>query len=245
MQKYTDNSEKEFKAFWDKMAHPSHAHSSAEWFEKYYEEWKFLLKNRRHIVDAGCGSGEFIKLMQNDFSFIYGIDYSESMLQQAERSLTPDELKKVKLFHGSINDIKRFLDGSMVDSIISNQVIQYLTYENALDFIKDSISCLNPGGELIIMNIPNLNMRELFNIKLYKRRDQITYKTLVKEILHFHWSVFKQKLKNRNYKFSDGIGNWFLMSDFESWASKLDAKIEFFYSMYVPYGYRFHVRITK
>jgi ubiquinone/menaquinone biosynthesis C-methylase UbiE len=245
MNNYTVEIEKEFKVFWDKMENPSHAHNTEKWFKKYYDEWKFLLKNRGHIVDAGCGSGEFIKLMQNDFELITGIDYSESMLKKTKDSLNDNEKKKTNLFHGSIKNISNILNGVKVDSIVCNQVIQYLTQDDTLKFIRDSFSCLNENGELVIMNIPNFNLKELYNIKLFKRQERITYKMLIKEIVSFHWLIFKQKIKSRNYKYTDGIGNWFLISEFEGWAEELNIKIEIFYSLYTPYGYRFHVRLTK
>lgn len=245
MSNFTKKTEEEFKSFWDKMEDPLHVNNTKDWYDKYYEEWKFLLKNRKHIIDAGCGTGQFIKLMQKDFEYITGIDYSESMLKKADNLLTEEEKIKTKLIHGSIKDIKKLVDGTKADSIISNQVIQYLNHGDAFKFVRDSLSCLNEDGELILMNIPNFNLKELYNIRLYKRREKISYKMLIKEIANFHWTIFKQKVKNKNYEFNDGIGNWFLISEFEDWAKELNSKIEVFYSIYVPFGYRFHVRITK
>jgi ubiquinone/menaquinone biosynthesis C-methylase UbiE len=112
------------------------------------------------LLEAGCGTGNYLQALHPHVGSLSGIDFSEGMLTQARKKL--DE--QVDLTCGSILDMA-FQD-DIFDGITCNQVIHHLEegpsaandpstwkpnqFPNVTRFIRESWRVLKPGGTFVI-----------------------------------------------------------------------------------------------
>ncbi|MCP4173624.1 MAG: methyltransferase domain-containing protein [Fuerstiella sp.] len=112
------------------------------------------------LLEAGCGTGNYLHALHPHVGSLSGIDFSEGMLTQARRKL--DE--QVGLTCGSILDMA-FEDESF-DGITCNQVIHHLEegpsaaddpsawepsqFPNMTQFTREAWRVLKPGGAFVI-----------------------------------------------------------------------------------------------
>lgn len=142
------------------MDHSQHA---ASIFNKYAESYQnrfmdvvdyasglnYLLNSLRdeqnNVLDVACGPGNISKylIVRNSKLEIDGIDLSENMLALARKNIPTGNffLQDAR----AITLIKK-----KYDLIISGFCFPYLTKEEAIQFIADAKSSLNPGGLLFI-----------------------------------------------------------------------------------------------
>jgi len=231
---------KEFKEFWESQTTPLHAHAQEKWFDRYASEIRNYLPQQGIIVDAGCGSGEILLRLLPQYKKIVGIDYSQSMLDQTRMKVGNSAF--VELHCGSITQIKSYC-AEEVDAIYCNGVIQYLSKEELLKFVKDSLDVLSPSGSLLLLQIPNINCRTLFRLGFYRHESKVPFSSILKGMI----SLFAKDLINliKGRKSDDGIGNWYSMEEMKQLAASLGATAEVYGSAFVNYYYRFHVVITK
>jgi ubiquinone/menaquinone biosynthesis C-methylase UbiE len=151
----------EVKAYYEKEAH--------DYTEEFYEKrnsyptliyrQNYILKMIREIklpkaskiLDIGCGPGELLLELKNEFEFMVGVDIAQEMINIAYGKLENISTKNKILFEvGDIENL-RFDDHSF-DVIICSGVIEYLKDDEA--WLKEIIRTLKPGGYLII-NVTN------------------------------------------------------------------------------------------
>ena len=96
----------------------------------------------------------------------------------------------------------------------------------------------------MIMGIPNYNLKILYTLKFYHKLllEKISDFQLLKGIIRFNYGFWKRKLRHPKYVHEDDIGFWYTMGEMKELAGKNNYKIDFFYSIYPPYGYRFHAK---
>src|ERR1700722_16359573 len=193
-----------------------HVYMTDEWIDRYFDEAMFHLKNRGIIIDAGCGGGHFLTRFSKNFSKVIGIDYSKIEIDKAKELLKKNNCNNVVVHNGNILDLKNYVgENTQVDSIICHSVVQFLTHPEFLDFTTSCSNLISDKGEILILNIPNFNLKDLYIVRFFKRNEKITFKTLVKEVARFKYTMFKEKIKNPKYKYNDGIGNWFTVKEEE------------------------------
>jgi len=250
----------EFSAFWNKQSTALHHHDSENWLDKYYQEFLFhagLLAGSHardqagvhalspeSIVDTGCGAGDLLIRMGKNFKLVYGIDYSKSLIEITRNRLK--ELSNVQVFYGNMLDVGQYVK-QPVDIIFNNEVLQYLNKEEVDQFIESSVPLLTDKGFILLFNIPNQNCRNLYNSGFFHKwgDEKIGGLTLVSKLV---WRELKnmgggllQALKLKE----DNFGHWHTVNDLRSSASRNGLSSEFFYSMYPPFGYRFHAKLKK
>jgi SAM-dependent methyltransferase len=112
------------------------------------------------LLEAGCGTGNYLHALHPHVGSLSGIDFSEGMLTQARKKL--DE--QVDLTCGSILDMA--FQGEIFDGITCNQVIHHLEegptaandpsarkpnqFPNVTRFIREAWRVLKPGGAFVI-----------------------------------------------------------------------------------------------
>ncbi|MCP4857497.1 MAG: methyltransferase domain-containing protein [Fuerstiella sp.] len=112
------------------------------------------------LLEAGCGTGNYLHALYPHVGSLAGIDFSEGMLTQARRKLG----EQVGLSCGSILDMA--FEGESFDGITCNQVIHHLEegpsaaddpaawkpchFPNVTQFIQEAYRVLRPGGAFVI-----------------------------------------------------------------------------------------------
>jgi len=76
--------------------------------------------NKQNVLEAGCGTGNYLEALSPHLGRLAGIDFSEGMLAQARTKLSDD----VELTCGSVLDMSFEDEG--FDGITCNQVIHHL-----------------------------------------------------------------------------------------------------------------------
>jgi ubiquinone/menaquinone biosynthesis C-methylase UbiE len=107
--------------------------------------------NPKHILDAGCGTGELMHKMASIWpkSALVGVDLSEDMLAVAE-SKDYGSAKK-RFICGSVYDIP--LDDEKFD-LITNTISSHF-YTRIDQALSEFHRLLKPGGHLLMANLTN------------------------------------------------------------------------------------------
>lgn len=95
----------------------------------------------KNILDLGCGNGELLKYLKNDFGSYLGVDYSDALVNKANKDFSQEN---IKFFQGDIRqklEIKR-----KFDIIILNDIIHHTDF----NVIKHAKEYLAWGGVIII-----------------------------------------------------------------------------------------------
>jgi ubiquinone/menaquinone biosynthesis C-methylase UbiE len=127
-----------------------------------YPEILDIVKNipARRILDVGCGSGNFLKLIENFDAEIFGIDFSEPMLEFAKKALD----KKVKLVLGDAEKLP--WEDSFFDVVICLDSFHHYPRPNIV--LKEMKRVLSDSGTLVIADpyIPKWLKRQIVNLSL-------------------------------------------------------------------------------
>jgi 2-polyprenyl-3-methyl-5-hydroxy-6-metoxy-1,4-benzoquinol methylase len=102
------------------------------------------------ILDIGCGTGHFLYYLKKRGYLNYlGIDISDSQVKFCSNNITPN-VKNADAFE--------FLaDERNIYSVISaNDVIEHISKEKVIPFLKLIYQALNPGG-ILLLKLPNMS----------------------------------------------------------------------------------------
>ena len=232
-----------YKNFWEGIEDSGHTFNTLSWYKKYSEEMLQYISNTELAVDCGCGSGEMLNFMSPNIKKIIGIDFSDSMLKKAEKFLNSKNIKNVDLIKGNFTNIDKIIK-EKVNTIYNNGALQYLHFDETLEFIKNSKKILNKNGEIIFYNVPNIKYIDLYALRFFHSSSHINQLNLFFKYLKFKKDVFKEKLKNKNYIYDAGIGYWYSENDFEELSNLTNFNFEIYASKFLHYAYRFHVKLT-
>ncbi len=95
-------------------------------------------------LDVGCGAGEYMKELLKRGIYTTGIDTSEGMLRNSERTL--EKLDNWSLLHGDIEDIP--IQKEVIDMTLCIGVLPYLLEDNKA--LQELNRVVKPSGYLII-----------------------------------------------------------------------------------------------
>ena len=108
------------------------------------------------ILDAGCGTGNYIGVLHQKVGQIIGVDRNGGMLTEARRRFA--DMSNVKIVEGNVCVLP--VEDSSIDAVLSNQVLHHLdqpkggekgfAFPNAKTFISEAHRVLRPDGTLII-----------------------------------------------------------------------------------------------
>lgn len=112
------------------------------------------------VLEAGCGTGNYLKALRPHLGTLFGIDFNEGMLAQARAKLGQD----VELLCGSILDMP--YENERFDGITCNQVLHHLeegpdaadevamqtlcSFLNVTRFVQEAYRILRPGGAFVV-----------------------------------------------------------------------------------------------
>lgn len=241
-----ESERKKWLKFWGKTDDVGHAFNNKKWHEKYSKELLlFINPNKNQIaIDTGCGAGELMIEMAPHFKKLHGIDFSSKMIKKAKENLKSAEIKNVSISCLDLLSIKE-INHSNIDHIYNNQVIQYLNINEIEQYLIESKEMLNHNGKIYFFNIPNKVFMDIFGIGLFRLKKKLNWKKLNWKIFKLHYDIQKEKLKNKNYQYDGGLGNWYSTNDLKLLANKLNLEVDFFSPIYLHHSYRFHAIFSK
>jgi putative AdoMet-dependent methyltransferase len=123
-------------------------------FEGYYEVLNFVYKLIGHkenskILDIGVGTGMLTNQLYKDGAVVYGLDFSQSMLQKAQ-----EKMPQAKLIQWDFNNgLPEQLRKERFDYIISSYAIHHLNNDKKVEFFRDLKETLNNDGKIIVADV--------------------------------------------------------------------------------------------
>lgn len=121
--------------------------------QKKYLQY-FIGKNK--VVDIGCGRGEFVELLLENNIQTTGIDVNDNMVEFCKSKGLP--VKKENLF-----DYLQSIEDESLDGIFAAQVIEHLTPNEMLNFIKLTYKKLKSKGVIVLETINPQNIVAVSN----------------------------------------------------------------------------------
>ena len=107
------------------------------------------------LLDAGCGTGNYSRVLVDQVGHIEAVDLNAGMIEQAKGKLAAEvDAGRIRFQQGSIDALP--LDDQCVDAIVINQVIHHLEDEGTSGFPRhrkvfaEFARVIKPGGMLII-----------------------------------------------------------------------------------------------
>ena len=158
-----------------------------------------LSDNTGNVLEIGCGTGLIYYQLAGKVSKYIGTDFSRSSISQIQhqiikggREYGPTELQVCAAHEVSLRETGH------VDTIIINSVVQYFPGEDYLtDVIGKSISLLKDKGRIIIGDVRDLRLLNLFKSRILLDKLQDTV-----NITEFKWAADQEVIKEEELCFS-------------------------------------------
>ncbi|MGB9939131.1 class I SAM-dependent methyltransferase [Methanosarcina sp.] len=214
-----------------------HRYSTEEFLYKEAKEKLFHLSGGKSLLDFGCGAGELLIYYVPNYERVVGVDFSSSMLFEAEKKVWEQNYKNVDLILADDRTIWNRLNLSF-DRITAAAVVQYLTPEQIDAFVRDASDYLNEGGKIVFFDIIDPRIYSLWKIGWFSQNFKFR-NTLTKA----GFGCFRQLsavLKNRPKDIIGDAHNPYLI---EKIARNNGFTMEYINSMY--YEYRYHAILSK
>ena len=123
-------------------------------FEGYYDTLNYVyglikVKELTRILDIRFGTGFLTDQLYKDGAKIYGIDFSQKMIE-----ISQEKMPKAKLIQWDFNfGLPIEFEKEIFDYIISTYAIHHLNNDKKIEFIKKLKRVLNNNGKIIIADI--------------------------------------------------------------------------------------------
>ncbi|MDK2822935.1 MAG: hypothetical protein PWQ67_1928 [Clostridia bacterium] len=108
--------------------------------------------NNKTVLDLGCGTGWFGKLLYTKYSpiFYHGIDISTGMIYEARKTLS--ENSNLKLEHGNFQAILELMPDNSYDVVFLNWSLKF---NNFRELFSKVLRILKPDGKLALLTETN------------------------------------------------------------------------------------------
>ncbi|HIU75277.1 MAG TPA: class I SAM-dependent methyltransferase [Candidatus Pelethocola excrementipullorum] len=114
-------------------------------------------KERARVLDVGFGTGVLTKRLYDDGHEIYGVDFSEKMIE-----IAGEKMPEAKLVCSDfVKGLPRELEKIRFDFIITTYAIHHLTDREKVSFITQLLNCLEKGGVILIGDVAFKTREEL------------------------------------------------------------------------------------
>jgi SAM-dependent methyltransferase len=105
------------------------------------------LRDRKRVVDLGCGRGELLALLRDAGVSAYGVDLDEDVVAIGKE-------QGLDVTGGDAIAHVETLESGAVDGIVASHVVEHLTPDQLWRLIASAAEALAPGG-ILILETPN------------------------------------------------------------------------------------------
>ena len=148
-------------------------------------------KEKVKILDIGFGTGVLTKKLYDDGYEIYGIDFSETMIEIAQEKMPSAKLHQYDISKGLPEELKDI----HFDYIISTYAMHHLEDEEKIRFINELDKYLSIDGEIIIGDVA-FKTRELLEQCMVKYSEYWDG-----EEVYFVFDELKEQFPNKDISF--------------------------------------------
>ena len=106
-------------------------------------------RSNGRILDVGFGTGVLTQKLYHDGYEIFGVDFSERMIEIAKGKMPNATLIQYDFSNG----LPQILCDNKYDYIICTYAIHHLITENKIQFINQLLKCLNENGAILIGDV--------------------------------------------------------------------------------------------
>jgi len=144
------------------------------------------------VLDLGCGTGQFLKLLEESGIEAVGVDADELVVEQARAS----GLRVIQ------NDVLKYLSETdeNFDGVFCSHLVEHLPFESLVELVEGIARVLRPGG-IVVMAFPNpesLDM-QLFHFWLDPQHVRFYHPSLIEAMLQ-HYGIAVEKRLFRNWR---------------------------------------------
>ncbi len=165
-------------------------------FEGYYNVLNFVYDNidnktSSKILDIGVGTGLLSNKLYDDGAQIWGIDFSQGMIEQAHNKMPSAQF----ILQDLNNGIPSVLKDKGFDYIISSYAIHHINDDKKLELFKSLKSLLNSNGKVIIADVAfktsdDLNQCKRINEKKWDNEEfYFVYNEISETLAHIFCKV--------------------------------------------------------
>ena len=223
--------------YWTGKTNGAHRFSTEEFLSKEAREKLFHLGGGESILDFGCGSADLLIHYIPHYKNVVGVDFSESMLNEAKRKIAEKKYENVCLILADDKTVWDKLDSSF-DRISASQVIQFLTFEQIDNFISNASRYLNDDGKIIFFDMVDPRLSICFKIGFFSKK--FRYWKILPRICLETFNYMSTKIDNKPKGI---IGYSHNPYQVEEIANRHGFGMEYVQSMY--YEYRYHAILSR
>jgi len=118
-------------------------------------------------LDFGCGVGRLTRALTTHFEEVHGVDVAPTMIEQAKKINETYQGKASIQFKLNLAGNLSTFESSTYSFIYSTLVIQHIPYPASINYIKDFVRMLRPGGKAVFQ-FPAKDIRVLTPVQRLK-----------------------------------------------------------------------------
>jgi cyclopropane fatty-acyl-phospholipid synthase-like methyltransferase len=214
-----------------------HRSSAEEFLSNEAKEKLFHLDGGNTLLDFGCGAGELLVYYSPGYEKMVGADFSESMLDEANKKIRERNCGNVSLIQADDKTVWDKLELSF-DRITAAGVIQYLTLEELDNFIINASSYLNKDGKIVLFDILDPRLYPLWKIGLFSQ--DASFWRILRKVGFELRTMISAAFSNRP---RDILGFTHSPDAIRRIADKYGFEVTFVQSMY--YEYKYHAIMSR
>lgn len=155
----------------------------------------FIPKNRRLLVDLGCGVGRLFPFYLKKVKRVIGVDFSNNMIALAKE--LNKESPKVEFIHANLEKLP--LSDRIADVVVLSMVLHHLS--SPKEAIKEAYRILKPNGTLCVIELNKHEKEFMRNIyaDLWLGFERETLENWLKE-LNFKIKLIKEIITQMEFK---------------------------------------------
>lgn len=108
-----------------------------------------IAEKKNKVLDLGIGTGRISSILYSKGAQIYGVDFSENMIEECKLLMNDAFLYRYDLLKGYPSE----LFNTAFDYILSTYVFHHFDFESKISLIKQSLNNLNEEGCFILADI--------------------------------------------------------------------------------------------